>query len=109
MSAYIMFNYNIIDRSKIDELTKMSLPVNKQYGATVLIGSPVKTLEGNAYSNMVVLEFINFEAAEKFYYSDEHKKLSVLRNEITEGWAAILPDDAATQALVNSGYFERQS
>jgi uncharacterized protein (DUF1330 family) len=105
MSAYIIFNYDITDRSKIDELTELSLPVNKKYGATVLIGSPVKTLEGSAHSGMVVLEFINFEAAEKFYYSDENKELSVLRNKITKGWAAIVPGDSETQKLVDSGYF----
>lgn len=106
MSAYIIFNYDITDRSKIDELTELSSPVNKKYGATVLIGSPVKTLEGSAHSGMVVLEFKNFEAAEKFYYSDENKELSVLRNKITKGWAAIVPGDSETQKLVGSGYFE---
>lgn len=109
MSAYIIFNYNITDRSKIDELTKLSRPIDKKYGATVLIGSPVKALEGSTGSNMVVLEFDNFEAAEKYYYSSENKELSLLRNKITEGWAAIVPGDSETKKLVDSGYFSSKS
>lgn len=109
MSAYIIFNYNITDRSKIDELTKRSLPVDKKYGAIVLIGSPVKTLEGRAHTHMVVLEFKDFEAAETYYNSTENKELSQLRNQITEGWAAIVPGDSETQKIVDSGYFDTKS
>lgn len=101
-----MFNYNITDRSKIDKLTEMSMPVDKKYGATVLIGSPVKTLEGNTHSHMVVLEFKDFKTAEKYYYSSENKELSLFRNQITDGWSAIVPGDSETQKIIDSGYFE---
>jgi len=106
LSAYVIYHYKIVGCGEIDELTKQSLPVNEKYGAKVIVGSPVKTLEGSTMSNMVILEFNNFEAAQKYYYSDEHKELSLLRNRITEGWAAIVPGNSETQKLVDSGYFD---
>jgi len=101
-----MYHYKITNRAEIDELTKKSLPINEQYGAEVIVGSPIKALEGSTMSHMVILKFIDFDAAHKYYYSDEHKELSLLRNRITEGWAAIVPGDSETQKLVDSGYFE---
>lgn len=105
MSAYVIYNYKITDRGRIDELTHQSLPVNEKYGAKVIVGSPVKALEGNTLPNMVILEFKDFEAAQKYYLSEEHKELSLLRNKITEGWASIVTGDSETQQLVDSGYF----
>jgi len=106
MSAYVIFHYKITDWSKIDDLTRQSLPIEKKYGAQVIIGSPVKALEGETLTHMVVMKFDSFDSAQAFYHSDEHKALSVLRNEITEGWATIVPGDSETQAVVDSGYFK---
>ena len=109
MSAYVIYHYNIKDCEKIDELTSLSLPINEKYGAKVIIGSPVKSLAGSAKSHIVVLEFSNFSKAEKYYYSDEHKELSVLMSQAMDGWATIVPGDSETQELVDSGYFESKS
>ena len=106
MTAYVIYHYKITDRSGIDDLTKLSIPINDKYNAKVIVGSPVKTLEGDTMSHMVILEFSNFEKAMTFYYSDEHKELSLLRNRITEGWSTIVPGDSETQKLVDSGYFD---
>lgn len=106
MAGYIIFNYKILDRGRIDELTQLSLPVNEKYGAEVIVGSPVKTIEGSTLSHIVILKFSSFEAAETYYSSAEHKALSTLRNEITEGWSAIVPGDSETGKIVASGYFE---
>lgn len=109
MTAYVIYHYKITDRSRIDELTNQSLPINEKYGAKVIVGSPVKSLEGNTLPNIVILEFKDFEAAQEYYNSNEHKELSILRNEITEGWATIVPGDSETQEIVDSGYFECKS
>jgi len=106
MSAYVIFNYEIIDRSKIDELTEKSLPVNEKYGAEVIVGSPVKTIEGSTLPNIVILKFKNFQSAKDWYYSEEHKEIILLRNAITEGWATIVPDINETDDLIQSGYFK---
>jgi len=106
LSAYVIYHYNITDRERIDELTRQSLPVNEKFGAKVIVGSPVNALEGSTMPNMVILEFNDFEAAQSYYGSDEHKELSLLRNKITEGWVTIVPGNAETQKLVDSGYFQ---
>lgn len=105
MAGYVMYHYNITDRSRIDELTRKSLPVLEKYAGEVLIGSPVKAVEGESLTHMVILKFSDFKAAEAFYNSPEEKELAKLRNEVTAGWAAIVPGDSETQALVDSGYF----
>ncbi len=102
----MIYHYKITDRSRIDELTRQSIAVNEKYDAHVIVGSPVKTLEGNTLPNIVILKFKDFETAQKYYSSDEHKKLSLLRNKITEGWVSIVPGNGETQQLVDSGYFE---
>ena len=106
MSAFIVFNYNITAPNQIDELTRLSLPVDEKYGAKLLVGSPVKTLEGKTNSHMVILAFESFKAADTYYHSDENKALTTLRNQITEGWVSILPGDSETQSLIDSGYFK---
>ena len=106
MSAYAIFNYNILDRNKIDELTERITPINEKYGAEVIVGSPVKTLEGEALSSMVIYKFKDFQSAQDWYHSIEHRELTLFRNEITEGWATIVPDVNETEALIDSGYFE---
>jgi len=106
LSAYIVFNYNILDRSRIDELTQLVTPLIDKYKAEVIVGSPVKAIEGTAFSGMVIYKFESFEAAERFYYSKEHQELSVLRKEITEGFATIVPGNSETQEVIDSGYFE---
>lgn len=108
MSAYIIFNYKILDKSKIDELTERVIPIDKKYGAEVIVGSPVKTVEGKALPNMVIYKFNDFEAAKDWYYSEEHQNVSVFRNAITEGWATIIPGVDETDTLVEAGYFDCQ-
>ena len=55
MSAYVVYNYKITDRSKIDELTERSELVSKKYGAEAIVGSPVKTIEGKTFPNLVYI------------------------------------------------------
>ena len=104
-----MYYYKITDRSKIDDLSHQSLFINQKYGAEVIVGSPMKALEGDTLTHMVILEFRDFEAAQKYYNSDEHRELSLLRNKITEGWSSIVPGVSETQKVVDSGYFECKS
>lgn len=105
MAGYVIFHYQITDRSRINELTELSRPIDEKYGAQVIVGSPVKALEGTMMSNMVILQFVSFEQALTYYHSDENKALSKLRNAITEGWVTVVPGDSETSRVVESGYF----
>ena len=46
MSAYIIFNYKILDRIKIEEVRGLLEPILKKYETEVIVASPVKTIEG---------------------------------------------------------------
>ena len=91
MAAYVIFNYKITDRSRIDEIAVKEKSVNIKYGAKVIVASPVKTIEGSAYPNMVIYEFKDLKSAQNWYYSEEYKNIMLFRNSITEGWATIVP------------------
>lgn len=91
MSAYIIFNYKILDRIKIEKIRGMLIPILKKYETEVIVASPVKTIEGDTYPNMVIHKFKSIKDAEHFYYSEEHQKVVEFRKSITEGWATIVP------------------
>ena len=107
MSGFVLHHYNIIDRSRVDELGPLSLPIVERYGGTILIASPVKALSGSSYSHMVVYRFDNFDAALTYYHSKEMRDFVKLRDQIIEGISMVLPGHSETDQVVSSGYFSR--
>ena len=106
MAGYVLHHYNIIDRSRIDELGPMSLPIVEKYKGELIVASPVKTVIGStSYSGMVVYKFDSFEAALKFYHSPEMIELAKFRDQVIEGFATVLPGHSETENVVKSGYF----
>ncbi len=106
MAGYVLHHYNIIDRSRIDELGPMSLPIVEKYKGELIVASPVKTLIGStSYSSIVVYKFDSFEAALKFYHSPEMTELAKFRDQVIEGFATVLPGHFETENVVESGYF----
>ena len=107
MAGYVLHHYNIIDRSRIDELGPLSLPIADKYGAEIMVASPIKALKGKTtYSNMVIYELESFEAALEFYHSPEMKELAKFRDEIIDGFAMVLPGHTETEKVISSGYFQ---
>lgn len=92
MSGYIIYHYNIIDQTRIDQLGPLSLPILDKYSGELVVGSGVKVLEGSSYTNMVIYKFKSLDVAKAFYESDEAQELSKLRNEITEGYVVFVPE-----------------
>ena len=90
MSAYIIFNYKILDRIKVDEIRDRLTPILEKYETEVIVASPVQTIEGDTYPNMVIHKFNSIEDAENFYYSKEHQEIVAFRQGMTEGWATIV-------------------
>ena len=91
MSAYIIFNYEILDRVKIEEIKYLISPILEKYDTEVIVASPVKAIEGKAYPNIVIHKFKSIKDAGYFYYSEENQLITELRKSITEGWAVIVP------------------
>lgn len=92
MSGYIIYHYNILDKERIEELGPLSLPILERFGGKLIVGSSVTTLEGSPFTHMVVYKFDSKEAAKAFYESEESRKLSELRNKITEGFVVFVPE-----------------
>lgn len=92
MSGYILYHYNIIDRERINELGPLSLPIIEKYGGELIVASTVTRLEGSPYTHMVVYKFSSKDKAQTFYDSEESRKLSKLRNKVTEGFVIIVPE-----------------
>ena len=92
MSAYVIFNYTILDRSRIDELSKISKDSdrNSKYVSKVVVASPVNCVEGTTLPNMVIYEFKDLETAQN-WYNKEDNGTTKLRKEITDGWVTIVP------------------
>jgi uncharacterized protein (DUF1330 family) len=92
MSGYIIYNYNVVDKERINELGPLSLPIIEKYGGELVVASTVTSLEGSPYSHMVVYKFASKERALAFYESEESRELSKLRNKVTEGFVVIVPE-----------------
>ncbi len=93
MSCYIIYHYNIIDKSRIEQLGPLSLPIVEKFGGELVIANHANLLEGSSpYSHMVVYKFKTKELAQSFYDAEESRELSKLRNEITEGFAVLVPE-----------------
>lgn len=106
MAGYVLHHYNIIDRTRIDELGPRSLPIVEKYGGELIVASPVKALIGStSYTSMVMYKFDSFEAALKFYHSPEMAELAKFRDQVVEGFATVIPGHSETENVVKSGYF----
>ena len=92
MSGYIIYHYNVIDRTRINELGPLSLPIIEQYGGELMVASTVDCVEGSTYSHMVVYKFESLKKAQNFYHSEESQTLSKLRQQLTEGFVVIVPE-----------------
>lgn len=97
MSGYIVCHYNILDRSRIDELGPLSLPIVEKYGGEICIASPVTRLEESPYSHMVVYRFPDAASARAYYESEENQKFVKLRREITDGMVVFAPGYESTE------------
>jgi len=93
MSAYVIFNYKILDRNRIDELSKISKDSDNKskYESKVVVASSVNCVEGITLPNIVIYEFEDLETAKNWYYKGNESEVTKLRKEITEGWVTIVP------------------
>ncbi|WP_108818820.1 DUF1330 domain-containing protein [Pseudovibrio sp. Alg231-02] len=108
MAGYVLHHYNIIDRSRIEELGPRSLPIIEKYGGELIVASPMKTLAGStSYTNLVMYRFESFEAAVTFYNSEEMIELRKFSSQVIEGFATVVPGHSETESVVKSGYFTR--
>jgi uncharacterized protein (DUF1330 family) len=79
--AYLLVQADITNPEQYQNYAKLSPGIIAKYGGTYLArAGRTKTLEGAAAkSRVVVIEFPSFEAAERFYTSEEYQSAMKLR------------------------------
>jgi uncharacterized protein (DUF1330 family) len=80
--AYLLVQADITNPDQYQSYAKVSPGIIAKYGGTYLVrAGRAKTLEGPAAkSRVVVIEFPSFEAAERFYTSEDYQAARELRS-----------------------------
>ncbi|WP_421997203.1 DUF1330 domain-containing protein [Reyranella sp.] len=81
MAAYIIVEIETTDEALMAEYRKHTPGLVAKFGGRFIVrGGKMRTLEGDwKPSRVVVLEFPSYEAAEKFYDSDDYKPVLAMR------------------------------
>jgi len=81
MSGYLLVRVNITDTEQYQEYMKLTPAVIAEFGGKFIVrGGDRLTLEGPDETHRVVLiEFPNYEAVQKFYNSKEYQSAARLR------------------------------
>jgi uncharacterized protein (DUF1330 family) len=82
LSAYVIFDIEVIDPDGYKEYIKLAPAAVKLYGGKYLVrGGPNETLEGDwIASRLVILEFENTEKAKAWLNSPEYAPARALRH-----------------------------
>ncbi len=81
MPAYIIVEVETTDEALMAEYRKHTPGAIAKFGGKFIVrGGKTRTLEGGwTPPRVVVLEFPDYEAAEKFYYSEHYKPILAMR------------------------------
>ena len=76
MPAYIVATINVTDPTRYQEYAKLAGPASAKYGGKFLArGGAKTTMEGDIpFSRIVITEFVDVEAAKRFYNSLEYQE-----------------------------------
>jgi len=67
MSDYLIYQYKIIDKTRIEELGPLSLAIIEKYSGELVVASGMNFLEGNStYNNILMHKFSSLDAAKFF-------------------------------------------
>ena len=93
MSAYIVAMIEVTDPEAYKLYTARSPEALARYGGRFLVrGGTPEVKEGPwPVDRMVILEFADIEAANRFYHSPEYQEILPLRHAASKGVVAILP------------------
>lgn len=81
MTAYMIANLDVTDPAAFDEYRRKVTPIIKQYGGRYIVrGGTMRVLEGALpLKRLVLLEFPDVAAAQRFYESPEYKPVIGIR------------------------------
>ena len=87
MSAYAIFQINILNKNEYKFYVDKVSPVVKKFNGEYLVrGGKSKLVEGNwEHPRTVVVRFPDYETALKWYNSDEYAPIKSIRKKNSEG------------------------
>ena len=90
MKGYVIANFTINDPETFKKyLSFVGETVDKYNGKFLVRGPIANVIEGNPYNFLAIVEFNSTKKAEKWFYSEEYKKIIDMRISSTEGWLII--------------------
>ena len=96
MPAYVVATMTVEDPATYRRYTDRTPAIVARHGGRFLTrGTPVETLEGEPFTDrLVIVEFPDARAARAFYDDPLYQELSVWRREGSEGGRMLLQDGA---------------
>lgn len=92
MTAYVIAQFHVTDCEGFDAYRKAAVPIVESYGGRFLVsGGAITNIEGETgRPRMIMLEFPDKAAAERFYNSPEYGEIAPLRRDNTIGSVSIV-------------------
>ena len=92
MTAYVIAQFTVTDAEGFEAYRQAAPPIIEAYGGRCLVrGGAITSIEGDSERpKMIVLEFPDKEAAERFYSSPEYQEIMPLRRDNTQGTVSIV-------------------
>lgn len=92
MPTYVIAQFNVTDCDGFEAYREAAPPIVEAYGGRFLVrGGAIASIEGETdRPRMIVLEFPDRNAAERFYNSPEYQAIMPLRRNHTEGTVSIV-------------------
>ena len=92
MAAYMLANLEVHDPATFESYRDKVPAVIADFGGRYLVrGGETRTLEGELPApRLVIIEFADRQAAERFYFSDEYQAILPLRLKSAKGTAVIV-------------------
>jgi uncharacterized protein (DUF1330 family) len=87
MSAYLIVDNEITDRSSYDEYRRQVVPLISRFGGRFLVrGGLISHLEGDwKPQRLVIIEFPSMDALQAWYHSAEYAPMRALRQSASTG------------------------
>jgi len=87
LRGYLIFDLEVTDPAAWEEYRRVAGPIMAASGGRFLVGSQrIEPLEGDwRPASISVVEFPSFEAAHRFYHSEEYQRTIPLRQRAARG------------------------
>lgn len=92
MTAYVIAQLTVTDPAGFEAYRRAAVPVVEAYGGRFLVrGNAISALEGDPERpSVIVLEFPDRAAAERFYNSPEYRAILPMRLSSSEGTVVVV-------------------